>query len=60
MATPRLPAFYRLVVHERIDSTNAEAKRLAADGAAGGTLVWAARRFASALVLSMRSWTTSR
>jgi BirA family transcriptional regulator, biotin operon repressor / biotin---[acetyl-CoA-carboxylase] ligase len=46
MATLRLPAFYRLVVHERIDSTNAEAKRLAADGAAGGTLVWAAEQLA--------------
>jgi BirA family biotin operon repressor/biotin-[acetyl-CoA-carboxylase] ligase len=41
MATPQLPSFYRLVAHERIDSTNEEAKRLAADGAPQGTLVWA-------------------
>ncbi len=46
MATPRLPSFYRLVVHERIDSTNEEAKRLAADGAAGGALVWAGEQLA--------------
>ncbi|HZF34554.1 MAG TPA: biotin--[acetyl-CoA-carboxylase] ligase [Candidatus Angelobacter sp.] len=41
MATPRLPSFYRLVARERIDSTNEEAKRLAAGGAPQGTLVWA-------------------
>jgi BirA family transcriptional regulator, biotin operon repressor / biotin---[acetyl-CoA-carboxylase] ligase len=44
MATPELPAFYRLVPHEQIDSTNEEAKRLAAAGAAAGTLVWAAEQ----------------
>jgi len=46
MATPRLPSFYRLVAHEQIDSTNEEAKRLAAGGAAGGTLVWAGEQLA--------------
>jgi BirA family transcriptional regulator, biotin operon repressor / biotin---[acetyl-CoA-carboxylase] ligase len=37
----RLPSFYRLVSHERVASTNDEAKALAASGAAAGTLVWA-------------------
>lgn len=46
MATPELPAFYRLLAHEQIDSTNEEAKRLAAAGAAAGTLVWAAEQLA--------------
>jgi BirA family biotin operon repressor/biotin-[acetyl-CoA-carboxylase] ligase len=46
MATLQLPAFYRLVAHEQIDSTNEEAKRLAASGAAGGTLVWAGEQLA--------------
>lgn len=41
MATPRLSPFYTLVTHERIDSTNEEAKRLASAGARAGTLVWA-------------------
>jgi BirA family biotin operon repressor/biotin-[acetyl-CoA-carboxylase] ligase len=36
-----LPSFYRLVSHERIASTSDEAKRLAAEGAPAGTLVWA-------------------
>jgi len=38
---PQLPPFYRLHHLERIDSTNEEAKRLAAAGAPEGTLVWA-------------------
>jgi BirA family biotin operon repressor/biotin-[acetyl-CoA-carboxylase] ligase len=38
---PVLPAGYRLVFHDSIGSTNDEAKRLARDGAAEGTLVWA-------------------
>lgn len=38
---PRLPPAYRLVALERVGSTNEEAKRLAADGAEDGTLVWA-------------------
>jgi len=46
MATPGLPAFYRLLAHEQIDSTNEEAKRLAATGAAAGTLVWAGEQLA--------------
>ena len=36
-----LPSFYRLLSHARIPSTSDEAKALAADGAAAGTLVWA-------------------
>ena len=41
---PRLPPAYRLVALEEIDSTNSEAKRLAAAGAEDGTLVWAQRQ----------------
>jgi BirA family biotin operon repressor/biotin-[acetyl-CoA-carboxylase] ligase len=41
MMMPRLPAFYRLTALDSIDSTNEEARRLADDGAAEGTLVWA-------------------
>jgi BirA family biotin operon repressor/biotin-[acetyl-CoA-carboxylase] ligase len=46
MAAPRLPPFYRLVIHERIDSTNEEAKRRAAEGAPAGTLIWAGEQLA--------------
>jgi BirA family transcriptional regulator, biotin operon repressor / biotin---[acetyl-CoA-carboxylase] ligase len=38
---PRLPPGYRLICYDSIGSTNDEAKRLAHDGAAGRTLVWA-------------------
>ena len=38
---PRLPPGYRLLCYDSIGSTNDEAKRLARDGAAEGTLVWA-------------------
>lgn len=41
-----LPAGYRLVSHQLIDSTNAEAVRLARDGAPDGTVVWAMRQTA--------------
>jgi BirA family transcriptional regulator, biotin operon repressor / biotin---[acetyl-CoA-carboxylase] ligase len=41
---PRLPPAYRLVALEEIDSTSAEAKRRAAEGAEDGTLVWARRQ----------------
>lgn len=44
MPAPRLPSAYNLVALEEVDSTNAEAKRLAAKGedeAPDGTLVWA-------------------
>lgn len=37
----RLPPAYRLVRRDKVDSTNAEAKRLVRDGAEDGTLVWA-------------------
>ncbi|HEY1433017.1 MAG TPA: biotin--[acetyl-CoA-carboxylase] ligase [Stellaceae bacterium] len=38
---PKLPPGYRLVCYDAIGSTNDEAKDLARDGAAEGTLVWA-------------------
>ena len=37
----RLPAAYRLVLYDTVDSTNDEAKRLARAAAEEGTLVWA-------------------
>jgi BirA family biotin operon repressor/biotin-[acetyl-CoA-carboxylase] ligase len=40
-ATPRLPAFFRLLSFAELDSTNEEAKRQAAQGAPAGLLVWA-------------------
>jgi BirA family biotin operon repressor/biotin-[acetyl-CoA-carboxylase] ligase len=41
MPPPLLPATYRLVSRETVGSTNDEAKRLARQGAAEGTVVWA-------------------
>ncbi|HEX4185830.1 MAG TPA: biotin--[acetyl-CoA-carboxylase] ligase [Stellaceae bacterium] len=38
---PRLPPGYRLLCYDSIGSTNEEAKHLARDGVAEGTLVWA-------------------
>jgi BirA family biotin operon repressor/biotin-[acetyl-CoA-carboxylase] ligase len=38
---PRLPPFFRLVAFDTVGSTSEEANRLASDGAAEGTLVWA-------------------
>jgi BirA family biotin operon repressor/biotin-[acetyl-CoA-carboxylase] ligase len=38
---PRLPPGYRLIAYDSIGSTNDEAKRLAREGAAEGTLLWA-------------------
>jgi BirA family biotin operon repressor/biotin-[acetyl-CoA-carboxylase] ligase len=38
---PKLPPGYRLLCYDSIGSTNEEAKHLARDGAAEGTLVWA-------------------
>jgi BirA family biotin operon repressor/biotin-[acetyl-CoA-carboxylase] ligase len=43
---PRLPAAYRLVLYDTVDSTNDEAKRLARTGAEEGTLVWGAKQTA--------------
>lgn len=40
-ARPKLPPAYRLVALETVGSTNDEARRLAAEGAEDGTLVWA-------------------
>ena len=42
----QLPSPYRLVELDCIDSTNAEARRLAQDGAPDSTLVWAKRQTA--------------
>ncbi len=39
--SPRLPPAYRLVALDSVSSTNEEARRLAAEGAEDGTLVWA-------------------
>lgn len=41
MTEPRLPPFYRLIAFDLVESTNDEARRLAAEGAGNGTLVWA-------------------
>ncbi len=38
---PVLPAAYRLIARDTLGSTNDEARRLAREGAADGTLVWA-------------------
>jgi len=38
---PLLPAGYQPICHDKLDSTNDEAKRLARDGAAEGSLIWA-------------------
>jgi BirA family biotin operon repressor/biotin-[acetyl-CoA-carboxylase] ligase len=46
MAAPRLTPFYSLVRRERVDSTNEEARRLAAAGAPAGTLVWGGEQLA--------------
>ena len=43
---PKLPPAYRLVQRDEVESTNIEAKRLAAEGAEDGTLVWARRQTA--------------
>lgn len=42
----QLPSPYRLVELDAVDSTNAEAKRLAEQGAPDGTIVWAKRQTA--------------
>lgn len=54
---PRLPPAFRLVALEEVGSTNAEAKRLAAEGAEDGTLVWAHRQTAG-YGRQGRSWTS--
>jgi BirA family biotin operon repressor/biotin-[acetyl-CoA-carboxylase] ligase len=56
--TPHLPPAYRLVALEEIDSTNAEAKRRAAEGAEDGTLVWA-RRQAGGYGRQGRQWASA-
>jgi BirA family biotin operon repressor/biotin-[acetyl-CoA-carboxylase] ligase len=52
---PRLPAAYRLVVRDSVDSTNDEARALARAGASDGTIVWARRQTAGRGRLG-RSW----
>jgi BirA family biotin operon repressor/biotin-[acetyl-CoA-carboxylase] ligase len=52
---PRLPAAYRLVVRDSVDSTNDEARALAQAGASDGTIVWAHRQQAGRGRLG-RSW----
>ncbi|NQV48293.1 MAG: biotin--[acetyl-CoA-carboxylase] ligase [Rhodospirillaceae bacterium] len=42
----KLPSPFKLITFDEIDSTNAEAKRMAADGAPDGTVVWARRQTA--------------
>ena len=43
---PQLPDAYRLISFDSIDSTNEAAKRLAGEGAASGTVVWARQQTA--------------
>ena len=52
-----LPSGYRLVFHEAIDSTNAEALRLAAEGEQGGLWIWAGTQQAGR-GRAGRSWTS--
>lgn len=52
-----LPSGYRLIFRETIDSTNAEALRLAGQGEDGGLWIWAARQQAGR-GRAGRSWTS--
>jgi BirA family biotin operon repressor/biotin-[acetyl-CoA-carboxylase] ligase len=52
-----LPSGYRLVFHDTIDSTNAEALRLAAEGEASGLWIWAGAQQAGR-GRAGRSWTS--
>ncbi len=56
---PRLPPAYRLVALDAVDSTNAEAKRRARDGAEDGTLIWA-REQTQGRGRDGRSWESPR
>jgi BirA family biotin operon repressor/biotin-[acetyl-CoA-carboxylase] ligase len=56
-AAPSLPPPFRLLAYECLDSTNNEAKRLAAAGAAHGTLIWAREQSGGRGRLD-RSWTS--
>ena len=55
MTSVRLPAGHRLVHFEEIDSTNAEAQRLAAEGERGPIWIWSDRQSAGRGRLG-RSW----
>jgi BirA family biotin operon repressor/biotin-[acetyl-CoA-carboxylase] ligase len=46
LAAPELPDFFRLHAHETIGSTMEECRRLAGEGAAEGSLVWAGEQTA--------------
>ena len=52
-----LPSGYRLAFHDTIDSTNAEALRLAAEGEHGGLWIWAGAQ-AAGRGRAGRSWTS--
>jgi len=54
-----LPSLFTLVAHDRLGSTSDEAKRLAAIGAAHGTLVWALEQTSGRGRLD-RSWVSPR
>lgn len=54
-----LPPAYRLVVLDKVESTNEEAKRLAREGVEDGTLVWA-REQAAGRGRGGRSWVSPR
>ena len=56
---PQLPDAYRLVSFDSIDSTNEAAKRLAGEGAAGGTVVWA-RQQTAGKARRGRGWVSER
>ncbi len=56
---PLLPSAYRLVARDTVGSTNDEAKRLARQGAAEGTLVWAMEQTAGRGRRG-RSWSSPR
>jgi BirA family transcriptional regulator, biotin operon repressor / biotin---[acetyl-CoA-carboxylase] ligase len=56
---PKLPSGYRLVSHDCVGSTNDLAKRLAREGAADGTVVWALEQTAGRGRRG-RSWVSPR
>lgn len=53
-----LPSGYRLAFHDTIDSTNAEALRLASDGEEGGLWIWASAQ-GEGRGRAGRSWSSS-
>jgi BirA family biotin operon repressor/biotin-[acetyl-CoA-carboxylase] ligase len=59
LQAPELPPPFSLVAHDRVGSTSDEAKRLAAAGAAHGTIVWALEQTGGRGRLD-RSWSSPR